>query len=68
MFRSLVRGYSVASGCHNRVAQEEFGLVLRTQADCLLRNADSEIQAAELMWKMDELLSALAIREKVILE
>ena len=66
-FRALVHDYSIGNRCQERIAHDEFRLVLRTRAECLLRNEDSALHVAEFGWKMDELFSALEIRDKIIM-
>ncbi len=41
--------------------------MLKTRADCLLAEADNDQPAAELLWKLDELITAIVLRNDYLL-
>ena len=43
-----------------------FEIILLMRASCILGQADDHIEAAELLWKIQELVTALALRNDYI--
>ena len=65
-FSDLISTYGIGNGCSQRVAAKEFNIILKTKADCLLKNVDEDKSVAELDWAIVELVTALEMREELL--